>query len=137
MLHAMFSGRMEVLTDTEGWVLIDRSGKHFGTILNYLRDGECALPESQTELKEILTEAKFYCLQELVTIVEEELKKKVDEGVEPSCRIPLITSQNEEKMLIACSEKPVIKLVCNRYNNKYSYTQQSDDNLLKSLELFD
>ena len=38
-------------------------------------------------------------------------------------------------MLIACSEKPVIKLVCNRYNNKYSYTQQSDDNLLLTLEV--
>ena len=26
MLRAMFSGRMEVLTDPEGWILIDRSG---------------------------------------------------------------------------------------------------------------
>lgn len=25
----------------------------------------------------------------------------------------------------------------NRHNNKYSYTNQSDDNLLKNLELFD
>lgn len=136
MLHAMFSGRMEVLTDTEGWVLIDRSGKHFGTLLNYLRDGEVVMPESRTELKELLTEARFYCLQELVTEVDGELRKKGD-CVEPACRIPLIISQKEEKMLIAFSEKPVIKLVCNRYNNKYSYTQQSDDNLLKSLELFD
>ncbi len=33
MLRAMFSGRMDVLTDADGWVLIDRCGKHFGTYL--------------------------------------------------------------------------------------------------------
>ena len=40
-------------------------------------------------------------------------------------------------MLIANSEKPVIKLICSRYNNKYSYTSQSTDNILKNVELFD
>ena len=44
MLRAMFSGRMEVLTDSEGWIMIDRSGKHFGSILNFLRDGNVFLP---------------------------------------------------------------------------------------------
>ncbi|XP_002154388.1 BTB/POZ domain-containing adapter for CUL3-mediated RhoA degradation protein 3 isoform X1 [Hydra vulgaris] len=136
MLRAMFSGRMEVLTDTEGWVLIDRAGKHFGRILNYLRDGQCPMPEDKMELKELLAEAKYYCLQELINCVEDELKKKGDD-VEPQCRVPLVTSSKEERMLIMNAEKPVIKLVCNRYNNKYSYTSQSDDNILKNLELFD
>jgi len=136
MLRAMFSGRMDVLTDSDGWVLIDRCGKHFGTILNYLRDGTIHMPDSKTELKELLTECKFYCLEELSAEVEEELKKKGDE-LEPRCRITLVTSQKEEKMLVTNSEKPVIKLVCSRYNNKYSYTSQSDDNILKNVELFD
>jgi len=136
MLRAMFSGRLEVLTDHNGWVLIDRCGKHFGRILNYLRDGTVEMPEGKGELKELLTECKFYCLEELCVEVEEELKKKGDE-LEPRCRITLVTSQKEEKMLIANSEKPVIKLVCSRYNNKYSYTSQSDDNILKNVELFD
>jgi len=43
MLRAMFSGRMEVLTDADGWILIDRNGKHFGSILNFLRDGQIPL----------------------------------------------------------------------------------------------
>ena len=63
MLRAMFSGRMDVLTDSDGWVLIDRCGKHFGTILNYLRDGTIHMPDGKTELKELLTECKFYCLE--------------------------------------------------------------------------
>lgn len=136
MLRAMFSGMMEVLTDTEGWVLIDRSGKHFGTILNYLRDGKVNMPESKTELKELLAETKFYCLQQLVNEVEEELKKK-GQDIEPQCQVPLVTSAKEERALILDTEKPVIKLVCNRSNNKYSYTSQSDENILKNLELFD
>merc|ERR1712066_763435 len=49
MLRAMFSGRMEVLTDSEGWILIDRCGKHFGTILNFLRDGDVPLSDSRRE----------------------------------------------------------------------------------------
>lgn len=136
MLRAMFSGRMDVLTDNDGWVLIDRCGKHFGTILNYLRDGQVQMPDSKVELKELLAESKFYCLEELSDQVEEELKKKGDD-LEPRCRVTLVTSQKEEKMLITKTDKPVIKLVCSRYNNKYSYTSQSDDNILKNIEQFD
>ena len=33
--------------------------------------------------------------------------------------------------------QPVVKLLINRHNNKYSYTGASDDNLLKNIELFD
>lgn len=55
-----------------GWILIDRCGKHFGLILNYLRDGTVALPESRREeLQEILAEAKYYCIQQLVELCEQ------------------------------------------------------------------
>lgn len=66
MLKAMFSGRAEVITDAGGWVLIDRSGRHFGTILNYLRDGSVPLPESTRELGELLGEARYYLVQGLI-----------------------------------------------------------------------
>lgn len=66
MLRAMFSGRIEVLSDAEGYVMIDRSGKHFDLILNFLRDGSVALPENNIQaLTEILAEAKYYCVTEL------------------------------------------------------------------------
>lgn len=41
--------------------------------------------------------------------------------------------------LLLCfySLQPVVKLLINRHNNKYSYTHTSDDNLLKNIELFD
>jgi len=134
MLRAMFSGRMDVLHDVEGFCLIDRNGKHFSNILNFLRDGSVTLPECRRELSELLCEAKYYCVQELVREVEEAL---VVGDPEPACQVPILTSAHEEQVLIAKMTKPMVKLNCNRHNNKYSYTSMSDDNFLKNLELFD
>ncbi|KAM5238853.1 BTB/POZ domain-containing adapter for CUL3-mediated RhoA degradation protein 3 [Ctenodactylus gundi] len=136
MLKAMFSGRMEVLTDSEGWILIDRCGKHFGTILNYLRDGAVPLPESRREIEELLAEAKYYLVQGLVEECQVALQQNKD-TYEPFCKVPVITSSKEEQKLIATSNKPAVKLLYNRSNNKYSYTSNSDDNMLKNIELFD
>ncbi|XP_045473398.1 BTB/POZ domain-containing adapter for CUL3-mediated RhoA degradation protein 3 [Harmonia axyridis] len=137
MLRAMFSGRMEVLADSDGWILVDRSGKHFGSILNYLRDGNVTLPESSKEIAELIAEAKYYCISELVECCAQALAKKEKGEHEPICKVPLITSHKEEEMLISSTTKPAIKLLINRHNNKYSYTTTSDDNLLKNIELFD
>merc|ERR1719350_378905 len=137
----MFSGRMEVLTDAEGWILIDRCGKHFGSILNFLRDEDVPLPDSRREILELQAEAKYYCIEELNELCEKSVKNMKKENlleVEPICRVPLITSLKEEQALIqANAMKPVVKLLINRHNNKYSYTGASDDNLLKNIELFD
>ncbi|XP_044246083.1 BTB/POZ domain-containing adapter for CUL3-mediated RhoA degradation protein 1 isoform X1 [Ursus arctos] len=136
MLKAMFSGRAEVLTDAGGWVLIDRSGRHFGTILNYLRDGSVPLPESTRELGELLGEARYYLVQGLIEDCQLALQQK-RENLSPLCLIPTVTSPREEQQLLASTSKPVVKLLHNRSNNKYSYTSTSDDNLLKNIELFD
>lgn len=53
-------------SSSAGWILIDRCGKHFGTILNYLRDGAVPLPESRREIELLLAEAKYYLVQGLV-----------------------------------------------------------------------
>ncbi|KAF7987995.1 hypothetical protein HCN44_004811 [Aphidius gifuensis] len=136
MLRAMFSGRMDVQTDSEGWVLIDRCGKHFGTVLNFLRDGTVALPENTNELLELSAESKYYCINELTESCAEALRRK-QRDAKPICRVALITSQSEEQLLISSTSKPIVKLLLNRHNNKYSYTSTSDDNLLKNIELFD
>lgn len=153
--------------------MIDRCGTHFGTIMNFLRDGSVPLPETTKGVAELLAEAKYYCITELAESCERALLKKEPE---PICRVPLITSQKEEQILIGASTKvcqieiickltqfvsmgfsfvlmcclfvfllpnficaiqPVVKLLINRHNNKYSYTHTSDDNLLKNIELFD
>uniref|UniRef100_A0ACB8G0P1 BTB/POZ domain-containing adapter for CUL3-mediated RhoA degradation protein 3 n=1 Tax=Sphaerodactylus townsendi TaxID=933632 RepID=A0ACB8G0P1_9SAUR len=118
-----------------GWILIDRCGRHFGTILNYLRDGAVPLPESRREIEELLAEAKYYLVQGLVDECQAALQNK--DVYEPFCKVPIITSSKEEQKLIATSNKPAVKLLYNRSNNKYSYTSNSDDNMLKNIELFD
>lgn len=39
-------------------MIIDRSGKHFGSILNYIRDDFICLPDGKAECMELLAEAK-------------------------------------------------------------------------------
>ena len=85
-----------------GWILIDRCGKHFGTILNFLRDGHVFLPDSHRDLMELEAEAKYFCIAELAEAAAEKSLKhlKDKEGnVVPICRVPLITSQKEEQVI--------------------------------------
>lgn len=87
-----------------GWIMIDRSGTHFDVILNFMRDGTVTLPETAKGVSELLAEAKYYCISELAESCERALPKKERE-TEPICRVPLITSQKEEQMLISSSIK--------------------------------
>ena len=59
--------------------------KHFGTVLNYLRDGTAPLPEQRQELEELVAEAKYFLVSELVAQAEDALRQKDDE-VTPICR---------------------------------------------------
>uniref|UniRef100_A0A8C7X650 Potassium channel tetramerization domain containing 13 n=1 Tax=Oryzias sinensis TaxID=183150 RepID=A0A8C7X650_9TELE len=106
LLRRMCNGETEATIDPEGWVVLDRCGRHFGVVLNFLRDGSVPLPDDCRELDEVLKEAQYYQIQGLV-----------------------------QHCLSAM--QPVVKLQNNRGNNKYSYTSNSDDNLLKNIELFD
>ncbi|CAF1215263.1 unnamed protein product [Rotaria magnacalcarata] len=140
MFKAMFSGRMEVVQDSEGWVLIDRDGKHFDIILNYLRDATLNLPDCTQTLNEILQEAKFYCIQSLVELIEQHIKiraRKNTGDIDGCCKVIMLTSAKELPSIVATVRKPIVKLAINRHNNKYSYTSSSDEMLMKNMELFD
>ncbi|KIH53558.1 K+ channel tetramerization domain protein [Ancylostoma duodenale] len=141
MLRAMFSGRMQVVTDSNGWVLIDRSGRHFGVILDFLRDGFVPLPDCRVEVEQILAEARYYLVQDLASECQswlEALRARRDvREPKATCSIPVVHTKAEADRLVLNSVKPAIKLLINRHNNKYSYTSQSDDNIMKNLELFD
>lgn len=92
-----------------GWILIDRCGKHFSLILNFLRDGTVPLPQNEVELQEILIEAKYYLIESLAELCEKTLEKKKEEH-DPICRVPLITSSKEERQLV--TGKKVCKRFC-------------------------
>ena len=108
---------------------------YFGSFVGFSFTTEC-----RRELAELLAEAKYFCIEPLADACEKAMKnlKEPAETVVPIVRVPLITSPKEEQALIAAnSTKPIVKLLINRHNNKYSYTGASDDNILKNIELFD
>lgn len=147
MLRAMFSGRIDVSTDSEGYILIDRCGRHFEFILNYLRDEDAQVltlyleGKDESELYDLLREAKFYCIQSIINAIESKiLSNKAAAASEPyygSSIVSMVTSKTDLNKILNSSEKPFIRLLINRHNNKYSYTNNSDDNLLKNIELFE
>lgn len=67
MLSTMFSGRHHLLTNSKGYYFIDRDGKLFKYILNYLRNLELSLPENKPELiASLLQEAEYFQLGNLI-----------------------------------------------------------------------
>ncbi|KAM0977626.1 hypothetical protein ACFX15_013201 [Malus domestica] len=76
MLAAMFSGRHSICQDAEkGYVFLDRDGKHFRHILNWLRDG--VVPTLKDSIySELLREAEYYQLLGLMDGINAVLNKK-------------------------------------------------------------
>ncbi|XP_055809116.1 FH protein interacting protein FIP2 isoform X3 [Solanum dulcamara] len=65
MLAAMFSGRHTICQESEkGHIFVDRDGKHFRHILNWLRDGVIP-PLKDSEYAQLLQEAEYYQLLDL------------------------------------------------------------------------
>ena len=66
MLGAMFTGQIPVLRDNNGNVFIDRDGRVFRHILNYLRSSSLDLPDGFSELNLLRREADFYQIHPLL-----------------------------------------------------------------------
>uniref|UniRef100_A0A1I7TGS7 BTB domain-containing protein n=1 Tax=Caenorhabditis tropicalis TaxID=1561998 RepID=A0A1I7TGS7_9PELO len=77
MLKVMMETDIPVTKDESGAIFIDRSPKHFELILNFMRDGDVELPDSEKEIKEIQKEADFYLLHDLAELCQETSLKKL------------------------------------------------------------
>lgn len=73
MLSSMFSGRMPTRVDGDGRFFIDRDGRHFHHILNYLRDGKFPRLLPLAERLELEREASFYGLEALASHLRADL----------------------------------------------------------------
>jgi hypothetical protein len=66
---AYFSGRYTMDRSEDGSIFIDRDGKHFGQVLEYLRDGVVSVAERDVagldvgELRWLKREFGFYCIE--------------------------------------------------------------------------
>nr|XP_033467952.1 galactokinase-like [Epinephelus lanceolatus] len=66
MLGAMFTGQIPLLRDNRGNVFIDRDGKVFRYILNYLRSSSLDLPDGFSELALLRREVDFFQIRPLL-----------------------------------------------------------------------
>jgi len=66
---AMFSGQYADPVQG-GHIFIDRDPKHFATVLSFLRDGWCAIPENLLELRQLRSEAEYYSLAGLLSLID-------------------------------------------------------------------
>ena len=111
MLAAMFSGRHELKKEPDGSYFIDRDGIHFRHILNFLRDGQVdaeTLPKDPVTLKELLREAKYYQLANMVAYLEETLQNN---GKWLGCEETVIwylTLKSDIKWYYFCIHKDVL-----------------------------
>ncbi|KAH9728568.1 FH protein interacting protein FIP2 [Citrus sinensis] len=99
MLAAMFSGRHTVFQDSEGYIFVDRDGKHFRHILNWLRDG--AVPTlTESKFLELLREAEYYQLLGLIERIHTVTnKRKEDNELDTELtRIDIIKCIQSEKV---------------------------------------
>ncbi|KAK1168200.1 BTB/POZ domain-containing protein KCTD21-like [Acipenser oxyrinchus oxyrinchus] len=71
MLGAMFSSTMPTKKDSHGNCFIDRDGKIFRHVLNFLRTSNLDLPDNYKEMKLLKREADFYQVQPLLEALNE------------------------------------------------------------------
>ena len=76
MLASMFSGRIPTRQDSEGRFFIDRDGRLFHHILNYLRDGKFPVSLAPSERWELEREASFYGLEALAGFLHIRQRRK-------------------------------------------------------------
>ena len=64
-LNLSLKKKKKTTSSLQGRFFIDRDPKHFGVILNWLRDGTAVLPDGDAAVDELLQEAEFYQLRGL------------------------------------------------------------------------
>ncbi|CAF1248355.1 unnamed protein product [Rotaria sp. Silwood1] len=68
MLKSLF--QFPLVYDQQKRIFIDRDGQHFRYILNYLRDSYIDIPSDPIVQNELLREAQYYCLDNLVKFLK-------------------------------------------------------------------
>ncbi|KAF1767714.1 hypothetical protein GCK72_007673 [Caenorhabditis remanei] len=106
-LKRILDSKTKTATDENGDIFIDRSPKHFESILNYMRGGNIDLPDSLKELKEIREEARYYELTNLLKLCDELIDEKLAPGTRDHRNLKFIKNDDEYLQIVTEPVKPV------------------------------
>jgi hypothetical protein len=96
-------GMQPTLVDDEGRLFVDRDGRHFGKILNYLRDGSTVIPMRREDRAELRKECEYYNITGLLEALDSYEESLVHEEERASLATASLMSEAAEA-LAASSE---------------------------------
>jgi len=73
----LFSGKYQIKKQRDGTIFIDRDGTHFRLLLNFMRSGQIVFPKDLDERRELMIEAEFYCLKDVILAAEREEMRRI------------------------------------------------------------
>ncbi|KAF1767465.1 hypothetical protein GCK72_007424 [Caenorhabditis remanei] len=141
MLKVMMETEIPVEKDESGCIFIDRSPKHFDGILNFLRDGQVTLPDSEKEILEIEQEAQFYqldglmklCKMYLLDVCIFEIERINFRQLEPTNNFRIIETDKEMFEIITHPKKSVLVIHLPAYHDgTITYPLGFDANILST-----
>ena len=156
MLLIMVSERFEQKPEEDGAFFIDRDGRHFRSILNYLRTTELSFPEGETAFRELQAEAQFYQIQGILDklqfnseiVTDNEHRKKLLQWLPPKDtqkrqrRLRLLFRASQDGFMAEtfhskCDNKgPTITIVQSGDNIFGGFTEESWDSKYSSIVRF-
>lgn len=97
------------------YIVVDRDGKHFGTILNFMRDPSSLNLDdwSENDITDLMREADFYCLIELMELCDKELElrranKDQEHSKNMTCGAEIVPSNGKMEVVFGYSNLKTI-----------------------------
>uniref|UniRef100_A0A914EFC8 BTB domain-containing protein n=1 Tax=Acrobeloides nanus TaxID=290746 RepID=A0A914EFC8_9BILA len=107
MLNRLVSGDLQSERDDNGFIFIDRDGKEFDQILNFLRDGYIT-NFSNKDLHALKAEATFYQLQPLIDLCSSCMETYDNEVVKNSFQNSFIGTSDRLKKVVASNDPSIV-----------------------------
>jgi hypothetical protein len=98
-LALIIKNQTKIQLDENGRYFIDRDGKYFSLILNYLREKKLFLSENFQEFKQLISEAKFYQIDRLINEIENRLNR-TNENNQIGFQLTLISKLNQSQRIL-------------------------------------